>query len=53
MKSAEIRNKFLRFFESKGHTIVPKSLQRLVYLNSALLAESLHLYILLPFCERI
>ncbi len=25
MKSAEIRNKFLRFFESKGHTIVPSS----------------------------
>ena len=25
MNSAEIRNKFLRFFESKGHTIVPSS----------------------------
>ncbi len=25
MKSAEIREKFLRFFESKGHTIVPSS----------------------------
>ncbi|MFM8340109.1 MAG: alanine--tRNA ligase [Fluviibacter sp.] len=25
MKSAEIRDKFLRFFESKGHTIVPSS----------------------------
>jgi alanyl-tRNA synthetase len=25
MKSAEIRKKFLRFFESKGHTIVPSS----------------------------
>lgn len=23
MKSAEIRQKFLDFFESKGHTIVP------------------------------
>ncbi len=25
MKSAEIRSKFLKFFESKGHTIVPSS----------------------------
>ncbi len=25
MNSAEIRNKFLKFFESKGHTIVPSS----------------------------
>ena len=25
MKSAEIREKFLRFFESKGHTIVASS----------------------------
>ena len=25
MKSAEIRQKFLQFFESKGHTIVPSA----------------------------
>ena len=25
MKSAEIRQKFLDFFESKGHTIVPSA----------------------------
>ena len=28
MKSAEIRQKFLDFFESKGHTIVPLELNR-------------------------